>query len=549
MSDDSTTNNGTDHNDPPQDGIVNDPVDNSQEDDSNMEDTSSSDSSDNGEMAPDTGTEGIDNVVQFVSSGGNTRIRDVPIPRIWSFTARFVYLADEDKVLDLQFASKLSRNAAATLIKSLYSVNGGVNKLVKDGGTVVKNTMCMPDNPPGVVMIGGKPYWNSFDNSVVVKEADDNWANTPLGEAFVEQLMFMFPQGTHDTERNIISWFLAHNMRWPGRKILWAPLLVGPQGDGKTTLLNSVSMVIGDVNCHNLQDAELKSGYTAWAGEKCYVIIEELLMPGNKFGLYEAMKPYITNPKVSNNTKNLSVRDVFNITNPAACSNHSNAIPLTDEDRRYAVLFTRFHDMLITDVKAILTKEQPRLQKLNHLMREPGAGAILLGWAKSIDMSMYGRHDRAPDTNAKTSMIDASKTKDFLWLEQAVDRGVYRGIQKHAVHIGAVRFWSKQMTGQEMSTSAAEVYLNRLGFGIAMKDDKGNVLHAKIRLVHTDRTDTVQERPKGKVMLRLPTATNPDATGLWEGARQGDGYFAYVEAAVALAEAEDKMEDNDNLPY
>ncbi len=148
--------------------------------------------------------------------------------------------------------------------------------------------------------------------------------------------------GRAEVIATMIDW-LAHNVQHPGVKIRWAPLLKGVEGDGKTVLGSLLASVMGRVNVSNVSPKVLGTDFTGWAEGSAVVVLEEIKLTGhNRYDILNALKPFITNDAIEVHPKGSPSRDAINTTNYIAFTNYADALPLTDTDRRWWIIFSPF---------------------------------------------------------------------------------------------------------------------------------------------------------------------------------------------------------------
>jgi len=141
---------------------------------------------------------------------------------------------------------------------------------------------------------------------------------------------------------SFLCWFV-HNVKHPGKKIRWAPILKGINGDGKSMIFAVLRSAMGWRNVSVTGNAVLsvQSGFNDWATGAAVNIIEEIHLTGKiKYHIYNAIKEMITNDVISINPKGKVAYRTHNNTNHAATTNHNDAIPLTSDDRRWFVIAT-----------------------------------------------------------------------------------------------------------------------------------------------------------------------------------------------------------------
>lgn len=145
---------------------------------------------------------------------------------------------------------------------------------------------------------------------------------------------------------NLLLWY-AHNVQHPGRKIRWAPIIKGINGDGKTLAIAVLRAAMGYRNVTVTGNATLTNsgGFTDWMAGGAVNVIEEIMLVGKaRHQLYNSMKEAITNNIININPKGAIGYSTWNCTNHYANTNHNDALPLEKTDRRWFVVFTPWAD-------------------------------------------------------------------------------------------------------------------------------------------------------------------------------------------------------------
>lgn len=185
---------------------------------------------------------------------------------------------------------------------------------------------------------------NTFRPSSVPATAP-TW--TPEGKravALVKRHLEIITGGRTDLMEVLVDW-MAHNTQHPGVKIRWAPLIKGVEGDGKTLIGRVMQAVLGTANVKNISPTVLKTDFTGWAMGGCVGVLEEVKLTGhNRYDILNALKPFVTNNTVPIHMKGRDEFDTMNTMNYIAFTNWADALPLSDSDRRFFVIFTPFAD-------------------------------------------------------------------------------------------------------------------------------------------------------------------------------------------------------------
>lgn len=184
-----------------------------------------------------------------------------------------------------------------------------------------------------IIEIDGSLYINSYKPSYA--PADPASAQV-CGEALTRHLANIIAEPEH--QRTLLDWF-AYNVQNPGQKIMWAPLIGGGQGIGKTLLLHIMSAALGETNVYAMDGSSLFSSYNEWAQGHQLIAVEEVRVHSkSRYMAMDKLKPLITNRTVEVSQKYQDNRCVPNITNYIFFSNAHDALAIDDSNRRYFVI-------------------------------------------------------------------------------------------------------------------------------------------------------------------------------------------------------------------
>lgn len=278
---------------------------------------------------------------------------------------------------------------------------------------VVENTMYFPIAGE-MFTHEGLDYLNSYQPSRVKPV---RVGTTDIVDRVKGHIAHLLP----DTrEQGIIIDYLAHNVQYPGKKLQWAIVLQGVQGDGKSFLSEMMKHVMGNNNVRLMNVQTLESAFTGWATGQCMTFIEELKLDNyRKYEVLNNLKPYISNPVVEETKKGKDPRTVINTTNYFALTNFKDAIPIDANDRRYCVLFSQWQRK---DALAAWMEENPNYYHNIYEDMRQNVGEIL-SWLMSHKISdEFLAMKRAPDTNAKMEMQELSRSPEQVALTEALER-------------------------------------------------------------------------------------------------------------------------------
>lgn len=222
-----------------------------------------------------------------------------------------------------------------------------------------------------------------------------------------------------EREQRLVIDYLAHNVQFQGKKIFWAMILQGVQGDGKSFLAEMMKHVLGHSNCKSINVDVLDEKYTGWSEGSCMVFIEELKLDNyKKYEVLNKLKPYITNPMISVRRMRTDTYETLNTVNYFALTNFKDAIPIASDDRRYCVLFSQWQSR--EDLLAWKEKHPDYYKDLYDMMRENIPEIYTWLMNHKISQSFLDASE-APQTEAKTSMINLAKSEPVMLVEEAIE--------------------------------------------------------------------------------------------------------------------------------
>ena len=222
-------------------------------------------------------------------------------------------------------------------------------------------------------------------------------------------------------EQQLVINYLAHNAQFPGEKLQWSIVLQGVQGDGKSLLAEMMQHVMGFNNVRLLNVQTLESQFTGWAVGQCMTFIEELKLDNyRKYEILNNLKPYITNDVIECTKKGKDPQVVVNTTNYFALTNFKDALPIDDNDRRWCILFSQWQSG--DKLRAWMNEEENKhyYSNLYNDMRE-NVGEIAQWLLSHKIPNSFKDMKRAPETKAKNSMKDLSKSDATLLVEDAIN--------------------------------------------------------------------------------------------------------------------------------
>jgi hypothetical protein len=142
-----------------------------------------------------------------------------------------------------------------------------------------------------------------------------------------------------DRDRAIILNYMAAVAQHIGVKFMWAPVIQGLEGNGKTFLFRCVQHSVGRHYTYLPNAADIANKFNSWLRRKLFIGVEEIYVK-DKREVADALKPLIASDTIEIQAKGADQVMEDNMANFMLSSNHKDAIWKTKTDRRYAVFFT-----------------------------------------------------------------------------------------------------------------------------------------------------------------------------------------------------------------
>lgn len=169
----------------------------------------------------------------------------------------------------------------------------------------------------------GVTYANAFRTLDDVGEPGDvTW--------FTKHVKKLYPA---DAEM-LLDW-MAVKVQNPGKCMLWAPVLIGTYGNGKTTISDVMAAVMGYHCSAIVQSSDVENKFNGWVFGNVFAAINDFKV-GDKKDVIEILKPLITDRRIPYQKKGLDQETCTNMLGIMITSNHMDAIIKTEDDRRYA---------------------------------------------------------------------------------------------------------------------------------------------------------------------------------------------------------------------
>ncbi len=234
-------------------------------------------------------------------------------------------------------------------------------------------------------------------------------------------------------ERRMLLDWIAFVVQNPGKRVNYAPLIQGVQGDGKSFLAFLLSATMGAPNVRMGNAHILEGSFTGWAEGQCVMALEEIRLIGhNKYDVMNRVKPFITNKVIEIHPKGRNPYNVENTTNYLLFSNYRDAMPLSENERRFLVLFSQWQS---SDQLRKFKEENPDYYIDLYGALDDSAPAIRY-WLLRHELSEnFNPMGDAPLTKAFYHMSKAAQPTELRSIMEMIESGEYPDISETLLNV------------------------------------------------------------------------------------------------------------------
>ena len=329
----------------------------------------------------------------------------------------FVYVASKNRILTPDGLMLKSEQFNAMYGGYVFSLDDTNEKTTRKAWEAFTESQCFSfckvydiiydaDTPFGSVIVEDSiRYVNAF------KPSTDRGAEGDVS-LFLNHVRKLLP-----LDHNILLDWMATKVQNPGKCMLWAPVIIGTYGNGKTTIADAMMMVMGLRHSALVQSSDVDNKFNKWVFGNTFAVINDFKV-GDKRDVIEILKPLITDRMIAYQGKGEEADLCRNMLGIMITSNHRDAVMKTKDDRRYAT-FISPHETKEDVLRDGMTPEY--FERLDGFMRDPRSAAYLRHYFLNRHV---GHHpNRAPDTSSTLLAIQASLGGVEQEIMEAIDEG------------------------------------------------------------------------------------------------------------------------------
>jgi hypothetical protein len=298
-------------------------------------------------------------------------------------------------------------------------------KFVADGGFVrtVMTKAYLPMLDDVICKYNGYEVFNTYDRLRAPKPADTYTEDGLKACEIVSNHLKLLCNNVDEHHKILMQW-VAHNVQYKGKKILWSPLFQSIEGVGKSWFHTLFNVLLGEANVTTVSPSQVTSDFNGWATGRCVNILNEVRIKGhNRYDAVNALKPLITDPQIMINEKGQPAYQTLNTSNYICFTNYRDAIPMDEDSRRWWVIFIEIFKL--EEIGAITgIEKEVYLDNIFKAIREHGDEILKMFLEYEITDAFLGLK-QAPDTPYKQMMVATENSNDDFYdtMKELIKRG------------------------------------------------------------------------------------------------------------------------------
>jgi hypothetical protein len=283
---------------------------------------------------------------QEIVSGNFINDEDIP-----EWCNNWIYINSHNgfmnlKTLKLHKSESFNVENGKNIPSGLSGLKQSASKFVSDHGFIkkVETISYLPTLEPGICDINGYSVLNSFNpKSIPIEATEYTEEGLEAIERIKRHIKLIFG---NDENCQLFTEWLAHNIQFPGKQLLYAPVIQSIEGTGKSFFGQLLRGCLGDSNVGVISPNQITSNFNGWATGVCINILEEICVTGhNRYDAINALKPLITDTMIQINDKGVNQYMTRNTANYIGFTNRRDAIPIGENDRRWWVIWADINSL------------------------------------------------------------------------------------------------------------------------------------------------------------------------------------------------------------
>lgn len=255
----------------------------------------------------------------------------------------------------------------------------------------------------------GKYYnrWHSIPHVLPDKVEDEDV------ETWLKHVRLVIPRAA---EREHFLDYMAFLVQHRGRKVRYAPIIVGSQGTGKDLMLRPLVQYFAH-NCEEITPEKLTGQFNDYV-ERELIIVQEMAQQNRKEA-YDQVKVLIAGSgkdTLSVERKYKNPYSIPNNVNLVFFSNHMDAVQMEDDDRRFFV------------IKSDMVKQEDAyyVALADTFYKHRSGWRKVIRWLLQRDVTQFKPDATPPDTIGKQEMKDAQRPGYLTLIKTQLESGFHK---------------------------------------------------------------------------------------------------------------------------
>lgn len=277
----------------------------------------------------------------------------------------------------------------------------------------------------------GRTFLNSF-NPASIPELPEKITKSgrKAAETVLNYFRVQFPD---DNEFHRAMDWIAWVINNPALRMSYSLLILGGQGSGKSIVKKFLKAMLGAKNVGTVNNQVIQKSFTGWQAGSIVKVIEEISVSGHRYDVVNALKEPISNEELFIERKGADGIEEVNTASWMMYTNDIAALPITDNDRRFLIVRSRFRNK---EEVMEFTRENPKFFKTFEIAFTKYAPEIRL-WFKDWEYQPdFNREGHAPETESTKDMIDTSQDDFTVLVREAIESGDMQGVTEELIHTG-----------------------------------------------------------------------------------------------------------------
>ena len=314
-------------------------------------------------------------------------------PNVFTALQRYIFIRTGNNYLDTSTNKTVVTDALNKEFAYLFGGKRIADKIFHENKSAFREASHMEfvpgEKPKDVVSVNGIRVFNTWEGRVgsIINEE-------PIIQPLIDHLGYLC-DGQQEVVDQLLD-FMAFIIKYPGKKVMWAPVISGHEGTGKSTLKRVMSRVFRPASVKEITVTALESQFNPYM-ESELIFLEEVYA-SSKMEVADKLKTIITEQYIDLNKKHEQQKNIRNYSNLMVFTNQTNPMYMSSSDRRYLVIRSESPK-----------KPTDYYETLHRWIDHEKCPDWLTTWSHLRDLSKFSPTKPPIITTAKEKVIEASR--------------------------------------------------------------------------------------------------------------------------------------------